>query len=202
MKTCSDCKLSKTKDSFYTLERMRDGLSGKCKECTKKDVKANSERVGSAYDFSEKGFFRVLYKSQKRHQKLRGHGDMPYSKADLETWCRSNGFQRLYDEWKLSGNDKNKKPSVDRIDSLEGYSFDNIRLVTWSENRLAHADDIKKGRGAGGLRCKALMKLDSNKHLVCEYVSYSSAQRDMGYSIEYPIKKGIKCRNGFYWVYK
>lgn len=202
MKTCFKCDKKKPVNEFYKHKKSSDGHLNKCKECTKIDVKRNLDKVGSAYDFSEKGFFRVLYKTQKRHQKIRGHGDMPYTKDELESWCRKNGFKKLYDDWVASGYDTDKKPSADRLDDLKGYSFDNIRLVTWRDNRLSQHDDIRNGRGTGGARCKPLLKLDSEKNIVCEYVSYNSAQRDVGYSIEYQIKKGVKCRNGFYWKYK
>ncbi len=202
MKKCMKCNKNKVLDDFYKHKKMADGRLNKCKECTKSDVKINSERVGSKYDFSEKGFFRILYKTQKRHQKLRGHGEMPYSKSELEEWCIKNGFKKLYTAWVDSGHSTNLKPSVDRLDDFKGYSFNNIRLVTWSENRMAQIEDIKSGRGTSGLRCKPLLKLDSDKKVVCEYVSYSSAKRDVGYSVEHQIKKGVKCRGGFFWAYK
>jgi len=176
---------------------MKDGHLNKCKECTKKDVRDNS----ADYDKTEKGVIRVIYKTQVGSSKKRGHGAVPYSKSELKEWLYRNGFKELFDEWVSSGFDKDLKPSVDRLDDLKGYSFSNIRLVTWKKNRLHQYSDIMKGRGTSGKRCKRLAKINNNGAVVCEYVSYSSAARDMGYSLEYPIKKGTKCRNGFYWKY-
>jgi len=194
MKECKECGIAKDKSSFY-------GVQGECKECTKARVKVNSKRVGNAYDFSEIGVIRVIYKTQKRNNKLRWHGDLPYTKAELSEWMYSNGFKALFDEWLSSEYSKNLKPSVDRIDDLTGYMFENIRLCTWLDNKKHQYDDIKNGVGTGGLRCKRLYKFDCNKSLICEYVSYSSAMREIGYSIEYQIKKEVKCRGGFYWSY-
>lgn len=194
MKKCKDCGIEKDRSDFY-------GVQNECKECTKARVRRNSKIVGNAYDFSEKGVFRVIYKTQKRHQKLRGHGDMPYTKDELISWCKSNGFDDLYSKWTDSGNDTKLKPSVDRIDDFKGYSFDNIRLGTWQENREHQASDITKGIGTSGKRCKPLAKMDGDGNLLCTYVSYKSAQRDVGYSIEYQIKNNTTCRNGFYWKY-
>jgi hypothetical protein len=181
---------------------MKDGYLGKCKECTKEDARNNQKKVGSGYDFSEKGVLRVIYKTQKRNSKLRGHGDLPYSKQELIFWLYDNGFKGLYDAWVKSGNKKDLKPSVDRIDDLKGYSFDNIRLVTWLDNRLHQYSDIMNGLGTSGKKCKPVVKKDARKRIVSVYVSYNAAVRDIGYSIEYQIKTCAKCRNGFYWEYK
>lgn len=41
MKACFKCKQFKPHDAFYANSAMRDGCMGKCKECTKADVRAN-----------------------------------------------------------------------------------------------------------------------------------------------------------------
>lgn len=194
MKKCKDCKIEKCESMFY-------GVQNECKECTKARVARNAKIVGDAYDSTEKGVVRVIYKTQKRHNKLRGHGEMPYSKQDLSSWLYDNGFKEIYDKWIDSGKRKELKPSVDRIDDFKGYSLENIKLGTWLENRKHQYDDILNGKGTSGKRCKRLYKFDSNFNLLKEYVSYNSAVRCMGYSLEYQIKKKTKCRNGFYWSY-
>lgn len=195
MKTCKDCNKRKQKKDFY-------GVQNECKECTKFRVRANSKIVGNAYDLSEKGVVRVIYKTQKRNNRIRGHGGMPYAKEDLSEWLYSNGFKGLYDNWVLGGYKKDDKPSVDRLDDHKGYSFKNIKLGTWLSNRKHQYRDITEAVGTGGKRCKSVIKLDKNKNKIADYVSYWSAARDVGYSIEYQIKKQVKCRGGFYWKYK
>lgn len=39
MKTCFKCKKTKDREAFYKHPSMKDGLLGKCRDCTKKDVK-------------------------------------------------------------------------------------------------------------------------------------------------------------------
>lgn len=198
---CNACGVVKSFDDFY--KRKNGNINSRtCKECTKEKVRENYKIVGNLYDISEKGVFRVIYKTQKRHQKLRGHGSMPYNKQELIVWCKKNGFDDLFNEWVKSGHKKALKPSVDRIDDFKGYSLDNIKLGTWQENREHQASDIINGTGTSGRRCKPVLKLDSDMKVVCEYVSFQSAKRDVGYHMEYSIKNGTKCKNGFYWKYK
>jgi hypothetical protein len=194
MKKCKQCDLDKDQSEFY-------GVQGECKECTKLRVKKNSAKVGRKYDFSELGVIRIIYTTQKRHNNLRGHGDMLYSKQELCCWLYDRDFKRIFNDWVDSGYKKDLKPSVDRIDDLKGYSFNNIRLVTWLENRKHQYQDIINGVGSSGRRCKKLYKFDSQLNPICSYVSYNSGARDIGYSIEYQIKKKVKCRSGFYWSY-
>jgi hypothetical protein len=157
--------------------------------------------VGNKYDFSEIGVIRVIYKTQKRHNKLRGHGDIAYTKKDLSCWLYANGFKGVYDSWVKSGWVTGEKPSVDRLDDFKGYSLSNIKLSTWNNNREHQHRDIINGIGTSGARCKVVYKYDGLKRLVATYVSYSQAARDMGYSLEYQIKKDKKCRGGYFWSY-
>lgn len=53
MKVCFKCHTAKSRDEFYAHPQMADGLLGKCKECTKRDVAANyaaKRRQYSAYE--------------------------------------------------------------------------------------------------------------------------------------------------------
>lgn len=202
MKKCFKCDTEKSLDEFYKHKGMADGRLNKCKDCTRADVKTNSDRVGNSYDITRKGVMRVMYQSQKNSQKVRWHGKVPYTKSEFVDWCISNGFDCIYDDWVKSGHEKGLKPSVDRLDDFKGYSLDNIRLVTWGENRAHQASDIRNGTGTGGKRCKAVLKMNEEMEVICEYVSFNAAKRDVGYHMEYAIKNGTKCKQGFYWKYK
>lgn len=197
MKECKGCKEEKPFSEFYDLNKNSDGKTGKCKECIKSQVRSNK----SNYDNTEKGVIRVIYKAQVCSSKKRGHSPPEYTKNELALWLYGSGFKSLYDDWVESGYAKDKKPSVDRIDEFKGYSIGNIKLTTWYENRKRQYSDKKKGIGSSSHQCKRVGKINEKGDLICEYVSYSSASRDSGYSIEYAIKNKTKCKKGYFWEY-
>ena len=199
MKVCKKCGENKVLWEFYAMKLNTDGKSGKCKECIKKDVKRNSEKVGDKYDSSEKGVIRVVYKTMKRHNKLRGFGEMPFSKEDFSSWLYNNNFKNLYDNWIKSDKDSRSKPSVDRLDDFKGYQFDNMSLVTWQDNKDHQTKDILTGVGTSGARCSNIGKYDLHGNLIKTYVSYQEVRREEGYCVYYPVKNDYLCKNGYVW---
>jgi hypothetical protein len=55
MKTCFNCGTEKPLDDFYRHPTMKDGRLGKCKECTKADVRANYAAKRGQYQEYGKG---------------------------------------------------------------------------------------------------------------------------------------------------
>ena len=193
---CKGCGEGKDTSEYY---KNKGVPNGKCKSCVKEQVRLNGQKVGNKYDSTEEGVVRVIYKTQKRNQKLRGHGELPYTKNELSFWLYENNFQELYDCWVSSGKTKDSKPSVDRVDSLLPYTFDNMKLITWKGNRDAQYQDKLEGKGSSGLSCHNLRKINLKGEVVATYTSYSEVRRLLGYCVHYPTKKGITCKEGFYW---
>lgn len=200
MKLCITCGVEKSFDFFYKHPETKDGYFSQCKECKKSYEKEKKNYL--KYDKTEKGVIRVIYKAQKCNSKRRKLDFPSYSKNDFSVWLYDNGFKLLYDNWVFSGYLKDLKPSVDRFNDYKPYSLDNIRLVVWKENREKQYDDILLGRSTSGERCKPVVQYDSNGKFIAEYVSFSSAKRINGYSMERSLNTGKIDKKGFKWSYK
>ncbi len=106
--------------------RVRDGKA-RCAYCLR--VKAKK------YRRTMNGLISIMYSSQKHNSKMRGHKPPTYSKSEFAKWVLSQkNFKKLFKKWVKSDYKMKKKPSVDRLDELVGYSMYNIRLVSFKVN--------------------------------------------------------------------
>ena len=87
------------------------------------------------YYKTRRGRIGQIHKAQRHGSKVRGHPYPEYSVGELYDWANQHGYEALFAAWEASGFEKDLMPSTDRLDNSKGYSFDNMRLVTWKENR-------------------------------------------------------------------
>ena len=93
----------------------------------------------------------------------------------------------LDNNWVNSGYKRDMKPSIDRLDNSRGYSFDNIRLVTFRENYMTYHDDVTENRyvskkGSGRFESRAIVKITKHGEVVGRYRSVADALREHGKS--------------------
>ncbi len=127
MKICNTCKIEKD-NAFFSYSHLT-GLRNECKACSK--------LARQKYRHSEKGKINSIYASQKRASLTRGHTPPEYTLKELTDWLMLKGFKNLHLAWEKSNFDANLAPSTDRLDNTKGYSFDNLRLVTFKDNYKA-----------------------------------------------------------------
>lgn len=94
------------------------------------------------YEKTINGFLVRLYRNMKSRvsgvQKLKYHLYKDKDLLDKQTfyqWAKSSKtFLKLYSKWIENNYDRKLTPSVDRINSQEGYCLSNMEWVTHSEN--------------------------------------------------------------------
>ena len=150
----------------------------------------------------------IIFNTQKRCSKERGHNPPEYTREELKLWMYSQDiFHKLYDEWIESGYKKDNKPSCDRLNNDIGYSFDNIEIVTWGTNKKRADIDIRNCLITHGVNPqKRVIQYSKDKSTVVDiFKSSQDAARQTGCL---QSKISLVCngkRNhtgGYYWKYE
>lgn len=133
MKRCKSCRQLKLVENFHKQRQMASKITNDCEECV--FLKRNKRKY---LPIEVSG---VMYRTMLSNSKLRGHDNPSFSISEFRDWLNNNNFISLLERWEGLGGDKYEKPSIDRLDDEKGYSFENIRLVTWGENeKKGHFD--------------------------------------------------------------
>jgi len=151
MKKCFKCQEEKSTTEYYRHPQMGDGFMGKCKECTKLDVKNRSIEKKDYVKEYDQNRYRTNFERIKAH-KYRGivnrctggHKNRTYhvegmhhlNWEEYESWWQTNfvDFMECYYVWKQSDYKNKFAPSIDRIDSKKGYTPENMQWLTFSVN--------------------------------------------------------------------
>lgn len=145
-----------------------------------------------------------IYAAQKTISKKRKHQPPQYSRDEFVAWMLSNeDYLRLHKYWVESGYKKRLAPSCDRLDDYYGYSFSNIRVVTWRENNRKSHLDMKNG--INNKQNKAVVKMDLNGVVLEEYYSIRHAARETNVDrtgIWLACNGRMTKSGGFRWRYK
>ncbi len=162
MKECFKCHVTKPLDEFYTHKGMTDGHLGKCKTCSKQDVRGNYAENRERYRERERLKYRLsidrliltkYYGIRRRSEEDYYHSHnhtvigMPYlSKKQFMEWADENmgTFIKLYRKWAESGYSTKLAPSVDRIDNNLGYTKNNLQWLTHSENTSKYRKSLRR----------------------------------------------------------
>ena len=133
-----------------------------------------------------------IYSQQRSSSRIRGHAEPTYSLSELRTWLndqpRYQSLRLIHEIKSRYGHDKLSSPSIDRIDDSRGYSFDNIQLVTWGENKE------KENK----VKSKPIEQLDLDGNLIKEWCSIAEAKRELGLNHISRACNGKAITNGGY----
>jgi len=196
MKKCIKCGEIKSIKEFRQRKDSKNSRRSECKKCI--------SQYNKDYSTSLKGKASKIYSSQNQSSKRRGHDLPKYTRNEFIEWILSNeDYLKLHSEWVKSGYEQSMAPSVDRINDYEGYSFDNVQVITWGENHKKWGSDSR--RGINNKKNKAVIKMDLKGNDIEEYHSISHAAREMGLSSASSIQNACvgKCMTsaGFKWKF-
>lgn len=121
---------------------MENDLRLKKNRLQRENRKRNGNISTHKYEKTPRGFLMRLYRNmdsringvqKKKWHLYKGKDILP--KEDFYKWAlNSVDFYCLFADWYRSGYDQKLTPSVDRIDSSKGYTVDNMRWLTHSQN--------------------------------------------------------------------
>lgn len=133
-KVCTRC------DQSLPLSEFTQNLDGKhkkssiCKHC-------NAAKRRSIVGAISKSYYHQL-----ENCRYRGYSYPTYSKQELiDKYSKDPMYLQLHQAWMQSGYTRKLTPSFDRIDDHKSYSFDNLQVVTWAENKANHHANVVKG---------------------------------------------------------
>jgi hypothetical protein len=215
LKQCSKCKQWLSLENFTKHKRYKDGLSCWCKQChieynrqhKEKKIEYNKryrnkykkllQKQIEDYVKTPNGLVVSIFTGERQKSKRRKMPAPEYTLEELREWVFSQKkFWRLYDEWVKSQYNKWKKPSIDRINCKKGYTFDNIHLLTWEENKFKSKIDKK-------FKAKKIYQIKDGK-IINEFPSVSFASKKLGIDKTHIwdccVNKRKSC-GGYQWKY-
>ena len=164
-KHCTKCLKSLPIDNFHKGKGPM-GLKSDCKECVKKESQSKVRVLGDSYNHQVKSCH------------IRNYTPPSYTKDELIKWGLNNPiFHTLYDLWIKSGFQKSLKPSIDRINDYKSYSFDNIQIVTFSQNQQNYFNNTKSGLTTK--KSIAVNQLDLEGNFIKRFPSIQMAGREL-----------------------
>lgn len=196
-KVCTKCGGDKPINKYRKRNDRKSGYRSSCIDCDKlKNKKWYRTKIG---------VIRSIYNGQKYSCKKRGHKPPQYTYNELEKYLLDNTlFNNLYDQWVSSGYHNRVKPSVDRLDDSKSYTFDNIQITTWDENRAKTHSAMRNGELTPNFGIRSVTQYDLQGNYICEYPSMMEAQRKTGVSnskISMVCKGKRNKAGGYVWKY-
>lgn len=146
---CKRCACAITKKHYYkhlgrkrvqARDYYRNNIE-KYRELARRSKRRNRDAINLRQKAARRtlaGYAKCLWFSMKtrvRVDKGYQHRKIHFSKSQFLDWLLNNeGYLRLFLIWKAGDFPIKFSPTIDRVDNYRGYSFDNIQILTKSEN--------------------------------------------------------------------
>jgi hypothetical protein len=155
LKSCNRCGEDKPLTEFSVNNKAKDRLQYRCRTC---DIKYQAQRreanrdqaieYGRSYQrLRRKNFdYRLKMLVNASKQRAREKGRMhSITVEDVKAIYPADGMCPIFGI-KLEFNGagfRDNSPSIDRIDSTQGYTLDNIQVISWKANRIKGAASLE-----------------------------------------------------------
>lgn len=130
-KKCASCSLFLPLDKFYKTAQQKSGLSCYCKDCQKIKNKSKYDKKADDHQWRLQ---QTLKASKTRASKKGLEHTLTFEQLEQlyppDNCCPIFGIEL---SWGLP---KDTSPSLDRIDSSKGYTFDNCQIISNKANRI------------------------------------------------------------------
>ena len=153
------------------------------------------------------GWFNTLYKNMSRRNRAKFCKPLDFTRWDFEQWIIKNHlshFIELFNAWVKSDYDTDSRPSIDRINNNQCYTFDNMQILTWKQN---NAKGIEERTGISRPnRCsrKPVEQFSVNGEYIQTFASLTEAAKSINGCTGSICEccKGIRGKHkGFKWRY-
>ena len=177
MRNCSHCNTTKPLTEFAWINYLGkrkdqlDRVTTICNSC-------RAVQKIKGYQTLE-GKLIYLYKHQVKSSKQRGHSNPEYTQQEfINKYVNDPLYTSLFLNWVKHNYDTYLAPSLDRMDEIKGYSFDNIQLMTWGENCAKEHKLHKEGKSLN-TDLKPVWQYSLEGHFINYYISQAEAARNV-----------------------
>ena len=144
-KVCKGCWAEKPLSEYFNKPDNRDGKTGKCKLCVQDRQRLreieNGNKAHTRYRKTPKGYLLTVFHNMEgrvsgRIEKSKHlYEGLPImTKDEFVAWGDTEEFRLMLKVYTDTGYDQRFAPSIDRIDTQDGYVIGNIRWLIHSEN--------------------------------------------------------------------
>lgn len=146
-----------------------------------------------------KGLTANLYAKILERSRTNNKKNSQFTLGQFRIWFENNDGHRLWDKWRRNGYDSLERPSVDRIDCLNGYHFQNMQILTSKGNRQ------KGDKEKIILWGKPIRQMDINGMVVAKYPNIKKAMEITKINrnnISSALSGRRKTAGGFRWEFE
>jgi hypothetical protein len=126
---CRKCKTYKPLHEFNHSHVYRTG-KGECRICLRQTKGVTKFRYKTDYN----NFIKYIYSNLVGGCKYKNFPAPNFTLDDFTIWIKNQNYDKLYLDWQQHRFDSYYKPSIDRKNSRENYTLNNMQLITWKEN--------------------------------------------------------------------